>query len=215
MDELQKQKAIKALERHKEQERKKLHAAAYRLAAFSKLHCEGVLLPYRILLDISRAEFEKTFTEVSPNPYYPAPAMTLKTKWSAPKYEGDTSKLPLKTVLIMGEDITLPDFSADEAYRKECEEYDKIVKSEKLNMERWGYWYGRFLDRYDLSSFTDFDWWGELPKTEEERQIIDKLKAACMEVQADYRKNPQNYNTEPVLRKEEDRNIYDVGYGYI
>lgn len=213
MNELQRQKAIRALEQQKEQERKKLHAAECRLVALSKLHCEGVLLPYKILYDLVKAEFEKTFTEVPPNPYYPAPAMTLKAKWSAPKYEGNSSKLPLKTAGV--EEDVLPDFSADVEFRKECEEYSKVVESEKLNMEKWGYWYGRFLDKYDLSSFTDFDWWGKSPKTAEERQIIDKLKAACMEVQADYRKHPQNYNTMPVPRLEEHKAIYDVPPCYV
>ncbi|MCI8420543.1 MAG: hypothetical protein HFF79_08620 [Oscillospiraceae bacterium] len=215
MNELQRRKAVEALEKQKQQERKKNHAMMYRLGAYTKLHCEGVMLPYKVLYDLEKAEHEKTFTEVPPNPFYPAPAITLKTKWSTPKYEGDESKLPLKTSSIFGEDITLPDLMADDEYRKKCEEYEQRVKSEKLSIEKWDYWYARFLLPYDLSSFTDFDWWGELPKTEEEREVINNLKAACMEVQADCRGNPQDYNTEPVLRKEEHKNIYDVPYGYI
>ncbi|MBD5521412.1 MAG: hypothetical protein HDR03_09370 [Lachnospiraceae bacterium] len=215
MNELQKQKAVKALEKQKEQERKKNHAIMYRLGAFSKLHYEGIMLPFRILYDLEKAEHEKAFTEVPPNPYYPAPAITLATEYSKPTYTGDFNGLPLKTSSAFGEDITLPDLMADDEYRKKWEEYEQCVKSEKLSIEKWGYWYARFLLPYDLSSFTDFDWWGELPKTEEEREVINNLKAACMEVQADCRENPQNYNTEPVLRKEEHRNIYDVPYGYI
>lgn len=215
MNELQRRKAVEALEKQKQQERKKNHAMMYRLGAYTKLHCEGVMLPYKVLYDLEKAEHEKTFTEVPPNPYYPNPAITLKTKWSMPKYERDESKLPLKTSSIFGDEMMLPDLMADAEYRKKVEEYESRVKSEKLSVERWGFWYARFLSPYDLSAFSDFDWWGKVPENEEERHIIDSLKAACIEVQADYRENPQNYNTEPVLRKEGHRDVYDVPYGYV
>lgn len=208
MNELQRQKAIEALEKQKEQERKKNHAMIFRLGAYTKLHYQGVLLPYKILYDLEKAEHEKTFTEVPPNPFYPNPAVTLATEYSKPTYARNIKDLPLN-------ESGLPNLKADAEYQGQWEEYENRVKSEKMQSDKWGYWYARFLLPYDLSTFSDFDWWGELPKDDDEREVINNLKAACMEVQADCRENPQNYNTEPVLRKEEHRNLYDVPYGYI
>ncbi|MDE5825025.1 MAG: hypothetical protein K2H91_10155 [Lachnospiraceae bacterium] len=211
----QQQKAIEALDRQKEKEQKQRYAMMHHLGAYMKLHYEGVILPYRVLFDLEKAEHEKTFTEVPPNPYYPAPAVTLATKYSKPTYTGDFKGLPLKTDKIMGEDITLPDLMADDEYRKKWEEYKQRVESEKLNVDRWDYWYGRFLLPYDLSSFTDFDWWGEIPKDEEAKHVVDGLRISCMEAQSDCKKHPENYNMEPVPRLREHCDLYDVGYGYI
>ncbi|MCM1220012.1 MAG: hypothetical protein NC548_36535 [Lachnospiraceae bacterium] len=208
MNAQQQQKAAAALERQKEKERKQRHAMMYHLLAFGDLHFEGVLLPYRILYDLHRAEHEKTFNEVFPNKFYPHPAITLKTKYSFPRYEGDFNSLPK-------DKDGLPILSADLEHMKKVEEYKQREEAEKLSIDNWGYYYARFLLPYDLSSFTSFDWWGELPKNEEAKKVVDGLKAACIEVQADYKMNPQNYNTEPVLKKEEHKTIYDVGYGYI
>lgn len=208
MNELQRQKAIEALEKQKKQERKKNHAMMYRLGAYTSLHYDGVMLPYKVLYDLEKAEHEKTFTEVPPNPYYPNPAVTLATEYSKPSYMRNTKDSPLN-------DSSLSNLKEDAEYQKQWEEYERRKKSEKMQLDKWGYWYARFLLPYELASFTDFDWWGEVPKTEEERQVIDNLKAACMEVQADCRGNPQDYNTEPVLRKEEHRNIFDVSPCYI
>lgn len=215
MNELQRRKAVEALEKQKAQERKKNHAMMYRLGAYTKLHCEGVMLPYKVLYDLEKAEHEKTFTEVPPNPFYPAPAITLKTKWSTPKYEGDESKLPLKTSSLFGEDVTLPDLMADDEYRKKWEEYENRVKSEKLSIEKWGYWYARFLIPYDIPAFTDFDYWGKVPEDAEEKKVIDGLRAACLEVWHDCKECPENYNFEPIPRLEEHKAVFDVGYGYI
>lgn len=208
MNAQQQQKAIEALDRQREKERKQHYAMMYHLGAYMKLHYEGVILPYKVLYYLEKAEHEKTFTEVPPNPYYPAPAITLKTKWSMPNYEGDYKKVPL-------DKDGYPDFLADTEYKKKYEEYKQREKAEKMDIEKWGYWYARFLLPYVLSSFSDFDWWGELPKTEEERAVINNLKAACVEAQTDCREHPEEYNLEPIPRLEEHKTIYDVPYGYI
>lgn len=207
MNELQRQKAIEALEKQKEHERKKNHAMIYRLGAYTKLHYEDVMLPYKVLYDLEKAEHEGNFKEVPPNPFYPNPAMTLKTKWSMPPYVGDYNG-------VVSEKDDLPNFQEDIEHKKKYEEYKQSVEAEKMPPDKWGYWYARFLLPYDLSSFTDFDFWGQIPQDKEEKQIVDSLRTACMEVQADCRENPQSYNMEPVLRLEEHRNIYDVPYGY-
>lgn len=208
MNDLQRQKAIEALERQKEQKRKKNHAMLHRLGAYMKLHYQGVLLPFRVLYDLEKAEHEKTFTEVPPNPYYPAPALTMATTYSKPTYEGNYKDLPLN-------EDGLPNLRADAEFQRRWEEYKIREQAEKMPPDKWAFYYARFLEPYDLSAFTDFDWWGEIPKTEEERRIIDNLKAACMGAQSDFRENPQEYNTEPIPRTEEHRGKYDVPYGYI
>lgn len=208
MNELQKQKAIEALSKQKEIERKKNHAMIYRLGAFAKLHYQGVMLPYKILYDLEKAEYEGTFKEVPPNPFYPNPAMTLKTKWSMPTYMGDYKGV------TSGKD-GLPNFQEDIEHKKKYEEYEQRVEVEKMPLDKWGYWYSRFLLPYDLSSFSDFDFWGSVPQDEEEKQIIDNLRAACMEAQTDCKEHPGDYNLEPIPRLEEHKAVYDVSYGYV
>ena len=68
---------------------------------------------------------------------------------------------------------------------------------------------------YDLESFSDFDYWGKVPENSEEKQVVDGLRAACLEVWKDCKEHPEEYNLEPVPRLEEHRNLYDVPYGYI
>lgn len=208
MNELQKQKAVKAIECKKAKERKQHLAMIWHLGAFTQLHCMGTALPYRVLYDIEKQMHEKTFTEVSPNPFYPNPAMTLKTKWSFPHYEGDYKGLPLDS-------DGFPDIKADAEYRKRYEEYEQRVKSEKMSADKWGYYYARFLLPYDLDSFTDFDFLGKVPEGAEERQIVGDLRAACLEVWRGCKEHPENYNFEPIPRLEEHKSVFDVGYGYL
>lgn len=208
MDELQKQKAIEAIERKKAKERKQHLAMIWHLRAFTQLHCMGTMLPYRVLYDIEKQIHEGAFKEVPPNPYYPAPAITLKTKWSLPHYEGGFKGLPLDS-------NGFPDFKADAEYRGKYEEYEQRVKSEKMSVGKWGYYYARFLLPYNLLSFTDFDFWGKVPEGAEERQIVGDLRAACLEVWRDCKEHPENYNFESIPRLEEHKSVYDVGYGYL
>lgn len=208
MNELQKQKAIQAIEKQKAKEHKKMLAMMFHLGAFIKLHCMGVLLPYKVLYGLEKQEQEGTFAEIPPNPYYPHPAITLATKWSYPKPPEDTKGLPIN-------EHGFPDFTADKDFQRELEEYKQREAAEKTPIDKWGYYYARFLLPYDIENFTDFDFWGRNPESTEEIEIISHLKAACLEAQADCREHPESYNTEPVLRKEEDKTIYDVPYGYI
>lgn len=110
MNELQRQKAIQALEKQKAKEHKKMLAMMFHLGAFTKLHCMGVMLPYKVLYGLEKQEQEGTFTEIPPNPYYPHPAITLSTKWSYPKPPEDTKGLPLN-------EHGFPDLKADNDFR--------------------------------------------------------------------------------------------------
>lgn len=207
MNELQRQKAIEALERKKERERRQNYAITYRLSAYIQLHHYGVLLPYRILYDIEKSTHEKTFTEIPPNPYYPHPAVTLATKNSMPSYPID-EKAPLN-------EKGYPIFTANPEQKKAYGEYLQRVEAEKMKTDDWGYWFARFLLPYDLTAFSGFDWLGEEPKDEDARQAVENLKAACLEVWTDCKEHPENYNMEPVLKEEAHKAVYDVAYGYI
>ncbi|MCX4361423.1 MAG: hypothetical protein OSJ23_09285 [Mucispirillum schaedleri] len=207
MNELQKQKAVEVLERKKAKERKQRLAMMYHLFAFSMLHFEHVLLPYKILYDIERQEYEGIFKEIKPNPYYPHPGVTLETEYSKPPFRGDYKS-------VTTADGT-PDFRLDEEYRKKLEEYQQRIEAEKMKVDMWGFWYARFLLPYDLESFSDFDYWGEKPKDDNAKEIVANLREACIKAQADCRKHPEEYNLEPVPRLEEHKTKYDVGYGYI
>lgn len=208
MNEYQRQKAIEALDRQKELERKKQRAMGYHQFAYADLHYFGVMLPYRVLYDLRKAEFEGTFKEVFPNPFYPQPAITLKTKWSFPKLPENTDNLPLNK-------YGLPDLKADADYQKEFEEYKQREEAEKITVDKWEYYYARFLIPYDLPSFTDFDYWGEVPKDDNAKQLVETLRYACMEIWNGCKEHPEKYNFEPVPRLEEHKTIYDVGYNYI
>ena len=208
MNELQKQKAIEVLAKQKDTEHKKMLAMIFHLGAFTKLHCMGVMLPYKVLYGLEKQEQEETFTEIPPNPYYPHPAITLATKWSYPKPPEDTKGLPIN-------EHGFPDLKADNNFRIELEAYKQREDAEKMPIEKWGYWYGRFLIEYDIPAFTDFDYWGKVPEDAEEKKVIDGLRAACQEVWHDCKEHPENYNFAPIPRLEEHKAIYDVGYDYI
>lgn len=208
MNELQRQKAIEALERKRAKERKQHHAMFYHLEAFSRLHMGDALLPYRVLYDLAKRENEETFKEVFPNKFYPHPAITLKTKWSYPKPPKDTKGLPIN-------EHGFPDLTADEDFQRELEKYKQREEAEKTPIDKWGYYYARFLLPYDIENFSDFDFWGKVPEGSDEKQAIDCLRAACLEVWHDCKAHPEEYNQEPIPRLEEHRNLYDVGYGYI
>lgn len=207
MNELQKQKAIKVLEEKKAKEHKQFLAVMFHLEAFAKLHIDGVFLPYRVLRDLAKQKHEGTFTEIEPNPFYPHPAVTKEMENSKPNYTGDYKN-------ITKADGT-PDFMLDSEYKQQWEEYQKRIKAEKTPIDKWGYWYARFLIPYDIEKFSDFDFWGKLPEDLEEKKAIDCLRAACLEVWHDCKEHPESYNFEPIPRLEEHKTIYDVGYGYI
>lgn len=189
----QREKALEALDKKKELERKQHKAMAFHLMAFGKLHFNKVLLPYRILYDIEKQIFEKTFHEVPPNEFYPAPAMTLKTKYLQPTISST--------------------MDIDELERQRAE-YKKIVDAEKMDSDKWDYYFARFLLPYDLTSFTDFDFWGKMPEREE-KQMVDEFRQLCIEVQADCRDSPEKYYLEENPRLHEHISKYDTSYGYI
>lgn len=207
MNTQQQQKAIEALDRQREKKRKQRYAMMYHLGAYTKLHCDGVMLPYRVLLDLEKAEHEKIFKEVPPNPYYPAPAVTKATERSKPTYTGNVN-------LQLNEN-GLPNFKSDLNYKREYEEYERRKESEKMPSDKWGYYYARFLLPYNIELFTDFDFWGETPKDGEARKVVDRMKDACLEVWRDCKKNPEKYNLEPIPKLEEHKIIYNVDYNYI
>lgn len=208
MNEVQRQKAIEALERKKETEKKQHLAYLYRLAAFTMLHYEGVLLPYRVLYDLIKKEHDGDFNEVMPNKYYPHPGLTRDTADSRPAYTGNLNG-------VKAGKNGLPDFSEEAEYREKLSSYEARAKAEEMPSENWGYWYARFLMPYDIPAFTDFDYWGKKPEDAEEKGVIDNIRAACLEVWHDCKEHPENYNFEPIPRLEEHKSLYDVPYGYI
>lgn len=207
MDELQKQKAIKALEEHRAKEHKKMLAMMFHLGAFTKLHCMGVLLPYKVLYGIEKQKHEGTFTEVEPNAFYPHPGVSMKVKNSEPHYNGDYQS-------VIGADGQ-PDFTLDAEYQREWQEYQQRIDAEKTPADKLGYWYGRFLIEYDIPAFTDFDIWGKMPENTEEKNAVDGMRKAFIEIWEDCKVHPEEYNQEPIPRLEEHKSLYDVGYGYI
>ena len=208
MNTQQRQKAIEALNIQKDRERKQRLAMMFHLGAFTRIHIDGVLLPYRVLYDLEKRKHEGTFTEIEPNPFYPAPAITMETLYSAPEYTGDYKDLELT-------DDGLPIFTSNAEYKQKWDEYQQRIKDEKMPLDKWDYWYARFLLHYDLESFSDFDFWGKKPESAEEKEAISHLRAACLEVWHDCREHPENYNLEPVLKLVEHKEKYNVDYGYI
>ena len=207
MNELQRQKAIQAIEKQKAKEHKKMLAMMFHLGAFTKLHCMGVLLPYKVLYGIEKRLYEGTFEEVPPNAFYPHPGMSIKTKNSEPHYDGDYKG-------IAGAD-GFPHFELDAEYREQWQEYQQRIDAEKTPVDKLAFWYAKFLIDYDIPSFSDFDLWGKMPEDAEEKKVVDGLRAACLEVWHDCKEHPESYNFEPIPRLEEHKSLYDVPYGYI
>lgn len=210
----QQEKARETLAKKKAQDKEKREAMMYHLAAYTDIYGFKIMLPYRILYDLHRKAHEGEFKEVFPNKYYPQPGMSWKLKYGEPRYNGDESKLPTKPFTYEGKTVEIPDKLADPEYRKEWEEYQAKCKAEEMDMEKWGYWYGRFLEPYNFSTFTAYDFYGRVAEDGEEQPTEDYRKL-CIETQADFREHPENYNTEPVERKEEHKTLFDVPYGYI
>lgn len=207
MNELQRQKAIQALEKQKVKEHKKMLAMMFHLGAFTKLHCMGVMLPYKVLYGLEKQEQEGTFTEVMPNPFYPHPGVSMAVKNSEPHFNGDYQN-------IIGADGKL-DFRLDAEYREQWQEYQQRIDAEKTPTDKLAFWYGRFLIDYDIPSFSNFDFWGKMPEDAEEKNVVDGMRKAFIEIWEDCKAHPEEYNQEPILKKEEDKALYDVGYGYI
>ena len=171
MNTYKQEKAIEALERRKELKSKQRCSMTVHLIAYCKLHCDGIILPYRILYDIEKRVLEKTFNEIPPNRFYPKPDITLEIYSLMPK-PGDSN------------------------YIKSLNEYKKKVEAEKMDSDKWDYYYARFLLPYDLEAFSDFDFLGEIPKNDNERQTLQNFKELCIEVQQDCKKHPENYFSE-------------------
>ncbi len=208
MDETRRLKAIEALNKKKDRERMQRRAMLHHWAAYAKLHFDGVVLPYRILLDIERREHDGEFKEVCPNPYYPCPALSLKAVYSRPTPPTDKKDLPLN-------EHGLPDAMSDAEFRAAYKEYEQRVEAEKMPLDKWGYYYGKFLTPYNLEAFSTFDFWGKVPEDAEEKKVVEDFRAVCLEVWRDCKEHPENYNFEPVPRLEEHIQMYDVGYGYL
>lgn len=211
----QQEKARQALEKKKSQDREKLYAMIWRLAAYTDIYGFKIMLPFRILYDLHKAEDEGTFTEIFPNAYYPQPAISVKLKYGRPVYSGDTSKLPLKQFTYEGKTTYFPDEMADPEYKAQIEEYNRKADAEKFDSEKWGYWYARFLEPYDFQTFSPYDFWGRTEFEDGEEPDTENYRKLCIETQKDFREHPENYNTEPVERKKEHKTQFDVPYGYI
>lgn len=132
----QQQKAVEALGRQREKERKQTHALIYHLNAFSKLHYDGVFLPYRVLYDLEKQADEGLFAEILPNPYYPRPALSRALAYGRPTYRGDESKLPTTTIEIDGKVLEFPDTMADPEFAQKIKEYENKIKAEKMDKEK-------------------------------------------------------------------------------
>ena len=198
------EKAKQALEKKRLQDKEKRNAMLYHMEALADIYIFDVFLPYRVLRDLHQKEHEGTFMEVFPNSFYPLPGKPVSLESEHPVYRGDISKLPKKIVVFDGQAVELPDVMADADYRQQSEIYQRKVDDSKMDSGNWGYWYGRFLDPYDFSTFTAYDFFGRVADDGEEFPIED-FRKLCIDIQTDFRKHPENYNTEPVLRLEEGR----------
>lgn len=84
-------------------------------------------------------------------------------------------------------------------YRALQEEYEQSQVSfsndTQEGIAKRKYYMARFLQGYDFTTFSMFDFYGMMNHTQQE---VEQFRRECMELQADFEKNPQNYFTEYV-----------------
>lgn len=100
-----------------------------------------------------------------------------------------------KDKISLGRECWTPQYKAlYEEYENSQQAFDN-VSSEGIAKSK--YYMARFLQGYDFTTFSMFDFYGMMNHTQQE---VEQFRRECMELQADFEKNPQNYFTEYVPR---------------
>lgn len=155
---------------------------------------ERVRIPYRIVRDNWEADSE----EMNINSYYPKNAKTIKDFW---QWLGEEHKelLPMlenkdKTELIKFMWVT--PFSEPTEQRKALlAEYEASQQAFKNEQERQ-YYFTRFLQSYDIASFSMFDCYGSTNRHTQAE--YEQFKADCIRLQEDFNQHKEKYFTDYV-----------------
>lgn len=156
---------------------------------------ECVRIPYRIVRD----NWEKNSKEqMMINRYYPKSARQIKDFWEWLREE-HKELLPIldnedKTELFKFMWVT-PFSEPTEQNEELHREYEKSQQSFKNEQERQ-YYFTRFLQGYDIASFSMFDCYGNTNKHTQEE--LEQFKAECIRLQADFKQHKENYFTDYV-----------------
>lgn len=192
--ELRKAEALRKWEaEEKERKKKQIFEMGIIMTARLKYSFDfGGLVPYRIVEDWERLDTytkDKKSLPVMPNRYYPRPARSIELDSLYMQLMGDLDNVELR-------------LKADELEKQE---------EMKLDIETVLYYYSRFFDKYDFTTFQNKDWTGE-PIPEEQEKMF---REAHIAFQKHYREHPEEYDPDEHPRKEEHRYKYETGYRYL
>lgn len=169
----QQMKAMEALAKKKEIDKKKDIAMLWRMLALLKI--QDTLLPYRILYDLEKAESQKALkNDIAPGKYYPL------------------EKLPNEVECLR----SIPECKLDEQalmkLRKEMQIFEQEEAKYIINKDNWQYYFAHFLLPYDIDKFTEFDITGRTEKKVTDQELT-KIKQYLSKVRQDCIEHPEKY----------------------
>ena len=167
---------------------------------------EFVKIPYRIVKDNWEAESKEQHI----NRYYPKSAKTIKDFWQWTREE-HKELLPMlnnedKTELFQFMWVKLFEELTDQA-KALHEEHETSQQAFKTEAERH-YYFARFLQGYDIDSFSMFDCYGSTKKHTQAE--YEQFKAECIRLQEDFNKHKEKYFTDYVAADMEQGANYDI-----
>lgn len=205
-------KAIKALAKSKGENPEKrlaleLHKKAKR-EAFKIYH-----LPYRCYYDYLKSRADHPGNKLMLNPCWPNPGYPIDKVIIVNKEEFDISK-----ELANGSRPFEEVYSYDHL-KPEVKEQVELIRNRfcpwgELFSDTWKKYFLKFLNGYDFTKFTCFDFFGAtLGEVDLDGEIIDEsqiglLQSVYERLQKEYKENPSKYNYEDPLSCEEYLYLY-------
>lgn len=169
----QQMKAMEALAKKKEIDKKKDIAMLCRMLALLKI--QDTLLPYRILYDLEKAESQKALkNDIAPGKYYPL------------------EKLPNEVECLRPIPACKLDEQALMKLRKEMQIFEQEEAKYIINKDNWQYYFAHFLLPYDIDKFTEFDITGRIEKKVTDQELT-KIKQYLSKVRQDCIEHPEKY----------------------
>ncbi len=155
---------------------------------------ESVKIPYRIVKD----NWEADSKEMMINSYYPKSARKIKNFWQWLEEE-HKELLPLlnqKDKAELFKYMWVKPFSEPtEQHKALLGEYEASQRAFKSEQERQ-YYFTRFLQGYDIASFSMFDCFGSNSKHTQAE--YEQFKADCIRLQEDFNQHKEKYFTDYV-----------------
>lgn len=190
--------------------------------ARAKHHLESVEavrkynLPYRVYL---KQEYQEN--EIHINPFYPFPAVPLANRWTIlqdfASWEEYMQFITKPTDQTTPEGKTIVTMDTSEVDRMK-EEYEAPYRPCRMDTEEgranWKKYFVKFLLPYeeDIKKWGCFDFYGTLNHTAEE---VEEARQYYLSLIAECKAHPEEYELNPIYKKIEDYDLYNVGFHYM